>query len=77
MLKIVQFVCSIPVSNAFVERIFSVIGNVWTDERNLLFVNTVKRELYLLFNLGACCTEFKDTISCNKRLLKAVSSNAK
>ncbi|GFW84758.1 dimer_Tnp_hAT domain-containing protein [Trichonephila clavipes] len=28
LLKIVQFVCSVPVSNAFVERIFSVMGNV-------------------------------------------------
>ncbi|GFX27703.1 hypothetical protein TNCV_2129441 [Trichonephila clavipes] len=33
---------SVPVSNAFVERIFSVMGNVWTDERNRLAVNTVK-----------------------------------
>ncbi|GFW24695.1 hypothetical protein TNCV_2405581 [Trichonephila clavipes] len=44
-LKIVQFVCSVPVSNAFVERIFSVMGNVWTDERNRLAVNTVKTTL--------------------------------
>ncbi|GFX91454.1 hypothetical protein TNCV_3545371 [Trichonephila clavipes] len=43
LLKIVQFVCSVPVSNAFVERIFSVMGNVWTDERNRLAVNTVKK----------------------------------
>ncbi|GFS81713.1 hypothetical protein TNCV_2706611 [Trichonephila clavipes] len=42
LLKIVQFVCSVPVSNAFVERIFSVMGNVWTDERNRLAVNTLK-----------------------------------
>ncbi|GFW30949.1 hypothetical protein TNCV_2940491 [Trichonephila clavipes] len=40
LLKIVQFVCSVPVSNAFVERIFSVMGNVWTDERNRVAVNT-------------------------------------
>ncbi|GFU98787.1 hypothetical protein TNCV_1215031 [Trichonephila clavipes] len=42
LLKIVQFVCSVPVSNTFVERIFSVMGNVWTDERNSFAVNTVK-----------------------------------
>ncbi|GFW20394.1 hypothetical protein TNCV_2729331 [Trichonephila clavipes] len=42
LLKIVQFVCSVPVSNAFVERIFSVMGNVWTDDRNSFAVNTVK-----------------------------------
>ncbi|GFS86906.1 uncharacterized protein TNCV_216241 [Trichonephila clavipes] len=42
LLKIVQLVCSVPVSNTFVERIFSVMGNVWTDERNSFAVNTVK-----------------------------------
>ncbi|GFX02330.1 hypothetical protein TNCV_2284981 [Trichonephila clavipes] len=42
LLKIVQFVCSVPVSNAFMERIFSVMGNVWTDERNRLAVNTLQ-----------------------------------
>ncbi|GFT34466.1 dimer_Tnp_hAT domain-containing protein [Trichonephila clavipes] len=77
LLKIVQFVCSVPVSNAFVERIFRVMGNVWTDERNRLAVNTVKSELCIFFNISSSCTEFKDAISTNKPLLKAVSSNAK
>ncbi|GFW26083.1 dimer_Tnp_hAT domain-containing protein [Trichonephila clavipes] len=40
LLKIVQFVCSVPVSIAFVERIFSAMGNVWTNERYRLAVNT-------------------------------------
>ncbi|GFX30423.1 dimer_Tnp_hAT domain-containing protein [Trichonephila clavipes] len=77
LLKIVQFVCSVPVSNAFVERIFSVMGNVWTDERNSQAVNTVKSKLCIFFNISSGCTEFKDAISTNKPLLKAVSSNAK
>ncbi|GFV99721.1 dimer_Tnp_hAT domain-containing protein [Trichonephila clavipes] len=72
LLKIVQFVCSVPVSNAFVERIFSVMGNVWTDERNRVAVNTVKSELCIFFNISSNCTEFKDAISTNKPLLKAV-----
>ncbi|GFW80719.1 dimer_Tnp_hAT domain-containing protein [Trichonephila clavipes] len=77
LLKIVQFVCSVPVSNVFVERIFSVMGNVWTDEKNRVAVNTVKSELCIFFNISSSCTEFKDAISTNKPLLKAVSSNAK
>ncbi|CAG5038746.1 unnamed protein product [Parnassius apollo] len=45
LLKLVQHVCSIPVSNAFVERIFNVMGNIWTNERNRLGLETVKSEL--------------------------------
>ena len=29
-------ILSIPVSHASVERVFSVMGNVWTDEHNRL-----------------------------------------
>ncbi|GFS73799.1 uncharacterized protein TNCV_1458391 [Trichonephila clavipes] len=58
-------------------RIFSVMGNVWTDERNRVAVNTVKSELCIFFNISSSCTEFKDAISTNRPLLKAASSNAK
>ena len=74
LLKIVQFVCSSPVSNAFVEQIFSVMGNVWTDEKNR---KHPKKGIVRSFQYNASCTEFKDAISCNKPLLKAESSNAK
>jgi hAT family C-terminal dimerisation region len=77
LLKIVQYVMSIPVSNANVERIFSVMGNVWTDERNCLCVESVRSELCIFFNIPYTCTEFKDAISKNKKLLKAVESNIK
>ena len=64
--------CAIcPVSNAFMERTFSVMGNVWTDERNRLAVNTVKSELCVFFNISASCTEFKDAISYNKTFVKS------
>ena len=42
LLKLVQYIMSIPVSNASVERIFSVMGNVWTDERNRMCVESVR-----------------------------------
>ena len=47
-LKIVQYVMSVPVSNVTVERNFSVMVNVWTDERNRLGVDSVKSELCVL-----------------------------
>lgn len=49
------------------EQIFSVVGIVWTDERNRLSINTVKKSEF----------EVKDAISGSKPLLKAVLSNIK
>ena len=68
---------SIPGSNANVERIFSVMEIVWTDERNHLCVESVKSELCTFFNIPHYYTEFKDAISKNKVPLKAVESNSK
>ncbi|XP_060548947.1 uncharacterized protein LOC132712220 [Pantherophis guttatus] len=48
LLKLFQYCASIPVSNANVERIFSVMGNLWTDERNRLLVSVRN---------GICCSE--------------------
>ncbi|XP_039356465.1 uncharacterized protein LOC120382989 isoform X2 [Mauremys reevesii] len=58
LLKIVQHVLAIPPSNAFVERIFSVMKNLWTNERNELQVDLVKAELFVHFNYKMTCAEF-------------------
>lgn len=77
LLKILQYVLSIPVSNAGVERIFSVMGFIWTDERNRLSVESVRSELCICFNIPFSCTELKEKVKDNKKLLRAVSSNQK
>lgn len=77
LLKLVQYVMSIPVSNAAVERIFSVMGNVWTDERNRMSVESVRSELCVFFNIPYTCTEFKEAISKNKKLITAAESSNK
>ena len=39
--KLVALVFSIPVSNAFVERVFSLVSSQWSKERNRLREKTV------------------------------------
>jgi hypothetical protein len=39
---VVEFSISLPGINAAAERVFSVVNALWTDERNLLEVSTVK-----------------------------------
>jgi hypothetical protein len=68
---------SIPVSNSSVGRVFSVMGNVWTDERNRLSTESVKSELEIFFNIPYSCVASKDEISENKQLLRAVELNNK
>lgn len=42
---IVEFVKCIPASNANVERVFSNMNNLWTDEKSRMNVHTVKAML--------------------------------
>ena len=49
LLQIIQYVLSISVSNAAVDRMFSVMGNICTNERDRLVVETVCSELCIFF----------------------------
>jgi len=75
--QIVQYVFSVPCSNAFVERVFSHMNSLWTDERNRLGIDTVKAELVIRNNITYNCSEFFDQIQNEKHLLNAVKNAAK
>jgi hypothetical protein len=77
LLKSVQFVYFIPVSNAYCERVFSIIGNIWTDERNRLQTDTVKAELQTKLNFDMSCMEFADFIKKYPAVLSAAKGEKK
>ncbi|XP_051970788.1 uncharacterized protein LOC127635041 [Xyrauchen texanus] len=77
LLKVVAFVFSIPVSNAYAERVFSHMEDVWSDKRNRLLVAMVKSELQVRLNFKLSCTEFKTFIEEQKPLIAAAKGNAK
>lgn len=79
LVKIVSKVLSIPISNAFVERIFSIMNNLWTEERNNLSVPMVKAELCVRINYNMNCNEFLDFItkSDQRALLESCKKNTK
>ena len=75
--KIVECVLAIPIGNDYVERVFSVITNLWTDERNQMRISLVKAEVCIKFNFDISCTEFYDFVKNNIALLNAVKSEKK
>ena len=60
--KLVSIVFSLPVSNAFVELVLSLVSAQWTDERNRLHVNTVKSMLQVIVNLDHSCRQMHEVI---------------
>jgi hypothetical protein len=63
--------------NACVERIFSILGNTWTDRRNRMRVELVKSELCTKFNFDMTRVDFIDFLNKPEQveLLKSVSKN--
>ncbi|KAF0692998.1 protein FAM200B-like, partial [Aphis craccivora] len=65
---IVEFIICIPGSNANVERIFSNMNNLWTDEKNKMEIKTVKAMLIVKTFFKETCTEFHDFLIGNQSL---------
>jgi hypothetical protein len=75
--KVVAFVNSIPVSNAYPERVFSHMSSVWSKARSRTAVNLVKAELQVRLNITESCAEFAFFLnmdSIGKDLVKAAES---
>ena len=77
LLKVVECVLAIPIGNDFVERVFSIMQNLCTDERSSLSVETIKAEICTKVNFSMSCLEFSDYVLKNNELLKAAKSNKK
>ena len=75
--KLISIVFSMPVSNAFVEPVFSLVSAQWTKERNSLSEKTVKSILQVKVNLEVSCGEMQQVVSKNKELLEQILSSAK
>jgi hypothetical protein len=72
-----EFAMSLPGTSAPVERVFSIMGNIWSAERGRLLVSTVKYLLNVKINSKLSCCEFYDVIKTNKPFLKKVMSSDK
>ena len=74
---IVSKILSIPVSNAFVERVFSLCTAQWTDQRNLLHVETVKSLVQVKVNYNLDCPQMYNLLISSPKLLKQIMGSEK
>lgn len=75
--KIVEFTMCLPGTSAPAERIFSMMGSIWTAERGRLSLCVVKELLNIKANSVLSCSEFHDKIRNDKNFLKKVCSSEK
>lgn len=75
--KVVEFAMCLPGTSAPAERIFSMMGSVWTAERGRLSLSVVRDLLYIKANSVMSCIEFHDQIKNDKPFLKKVRSSNK
>ena len=77
VLKIISFVLCIPGTNAVVKRIFSMMNDVWTNEKTQLSVDTLKGLLMIKANFKQSCSEFHTMLLSNNDLLQAIHFSKK
>lgn len=75
--RILGFVLSIPASTAYTERVFSIMGNKWSDVRNRSTLQLIKSELLITLNFDKTCSDFFDDVVKDQKLLIKCKSGAK
>lgn len=72
-----SFLFSLPITNASVERVFSLMAASWTDTRNRCSVELIKSEIQVKSNFKLSCKDFYTYVLKEKALLDAARSNKK
>jgi len=74
---VVESVLVIPIGNHYIERAFSIMKNIWKDERGRLKVESVKAELCIKLNFNMSCLEFYEYVKTQDKMLIEVKSQDK
>ena len=75
--QLVSTIFAVPISNAEIERVFSLCAAQWTKERNLLHVDTVKALAQIKCNYDMNCREMYRFLLESDKLLKKIRGNDK
>lgn len=75
--KLVEYAFVLPGTSAEAERIFSIINNIWTDDRNNLGLETLNSLISIQYNSQLKCSDFFENIKSDSKLLKDVRGSEK
>jgi hypothetical protein len=78
IITVVEFSISLSGTYAAVDRVFSLVNALWTDERNRLKVPTVKSIVLVKHHFRSYkCPEFNEFLLRNRKILEQIHSSAK
>lgn len=72
-----QYALAIPGTSTEVERLFSIIKDVWGPQEGHLDPKTLEARLNIKFNSKKSCSEYFNDVKSNKRLLSQVQGGEK
>jgi len=70
--KLIECIFSLPGTSAPVERIFSIMNNIWSDHRSKMLEQNVKALITCKTNSNLSCCDFYEKVKSNKTFLKKV-----
>jgi hypothetical protein len=77
-LKNISTVVEFSGTNAAVERVFSLVDALWTDERNWLEMSTMKSIVLVKHHFrNYKCPEFHEFLLRNRKILEQIHSSSK
>lgn len=74
---LVQYAFAIPGSSTEVERLFSIINDVWGPDKPQMKLETLEAYLNVKINSNLSCSMFYDSVKDNKQLLSQVHCSQK
>lgn len=77
ILNIVSYILCLPGTSAAVERIFSLINDVWSSEKSRISIDTLKKILVVRYNMKMTCLEFYDFLKSKPKLLEEIGKSDK
>lgn len=74
---LVEFAFAIPGTSTEVERLFSVINDVWTPQKGQMLMPTLEAHLNIIMNSDLDCEQYYRSVEKNNSFLAKVHSNEK